>query len=102
MIVSAARRYDPEGVEGLGTEGHGKRGGRSLRDIDGLPIPPEISHIITELVSAVRRYRWFLFIKSQQYNLVLAARRYQGDIFIGKDPDPVVSAGRRYRPISRK
>ena len=102
VIVSAAHLYDPEGVGGLGTKGHGERGGRSLRGIGGPPIPPQRSHIITKLVSAVRRYRWFLFIKSQQYNLVSAARRYQGDFFISEVADPVVSAGRRYRPISRK
>ena len=45
------------------------------------------------MVSTVRRYRWFLFIKSQHYNLVSATRRYQRDIFIGKVPDPLVSAG---------
>ena len=102
VIVSAARRYDPEGVGGLGAEGHSERGGRSLRGIGGPPIPLEISHIITDLVSAVRRYRWFLFIKSQHYSLVSAARQYQGDIFIGKVPGPLVSAGRRYKPTSRK
>ena len=56
VIVSAAYRYDPKGVEGLGTEGHGEGGGRSLRGIGGPPIPPEISHIITDLVSADRQY----------------------------------------------
>ena len=74
VIVSAARRYDPKGVGRLGTKGHGERGGRSLKGIGGPPIPPQRSHIITKLVSADRRYRWFLFIKSQQYNLVLVAR----------------------------
>ena len=94
VIVSAARQYDPEGIRGLGTKGHGERGGRSLKDISGPPIPPQRSHIITKLVSAVRRYRWFLFIKSQQYNLVSVARRYQGNFFISEVADPVVSASR--------
>ena len=56
VIVSAGRQYDPEGLGWLGAEGHGKRGGRSLRGIGGPPIPPAISHIITELVSADCRY----------------------------------------------
>ena len=62
VIVSAGCRYDPEGLGGLGAEGHCKRGGRSLRGIDRPPIPPAISHIITELVSADRRYHCYLFI----------------------------------------
>ena len=62
VIVSAACRYDPEGVEGLGAEGHGERGGRSLKGIGGPPIPPEISHIIIDLVSADRRYQCLLYI----------------------------------------
>ena len=55
VIISAARRYDLEGVGGLGTKGHGERGGRSLKGIGGPPIPPQRSHI-TKLVSEDRRY----------------------------------------------
>ena len=62
VIVSAGRRYDPKGLSGLGAEGHGKRGGKSLMGIGGPPIPPAISHIITELVLVDRRYQCFLFI----------------------------------------
>ena len=62
VIISTGRRYDSEGLGGLGTEGHGKRGGKSLMGIGGPPIPLAISHIITELVSADHRYQWFLFI----------------------------------------
>ena len=64
VFVSAGRRYDPKGLGGLGAEGHSTQGGKSLMGIGGLPIPPEISHVITELVLADRRYLWFLFIKS--------------------------------------
>ena len=62
VIVSAGRRYDPEGLGGLGAEGYGKRGGKSLMGIGGPPIPPAISHIIIELVSADHRYQCFFFI----------------------------------------
>ena len=56
VFVSAARRYDPQGVRGLGTDGQGERGGWSLRRIGRPPIPPLTSHMITELVLANRRY----------------------------------------------
>ena len=64
VFVSAGRQYDPEGFDELGAEGHAKRGGKSLMGINGPPIPPAISYVITELVSADRQYLWFLFIKS--------------------------------------
>ena len=57
MFVLAARRYDPQGVRGLGTDGQGERGGWSLKRINGPPIPPLTSHMITKLVSADRRYQ---------------------------------------------
>ena len=60
VFVSAARRYDPEGVGGLGTDGQGEQGGWSLRRIGGPPIPSLTFHIIEELVSADRRYQVFL------------------------------------------
>ena len=62
VIVSIGHRYDLEGLGGLGAESHGKRGRKSLMDIGGRPIPPAISHIITELVSEDRRYQCFIFI----------------------------------------
>ena len=59
VFISAARRYDPEGIGGLGTNGQGKQGEWSLRRIGGLPIPPLTFHIKGELVSADRRYQVF-------------------------------------------
>ena len=59
VIVSVGRRYDPQGLGGLGTRDHGKRGGKNLLGISRPPIPPAISHIFTELVSAVRQYQCF-------------------------------------------
>ena len=42
------------------------------------------------MVSAVRRYLWFLFIKSQQYSLVSATCRYQRNFFRSRVSGPVV------------
>ena len=57
VFVSAARRYDPQGIDGLRTDGQGERRGWNLRRIGGPLIPPLTSHIITELVSVDRRYQ---------------------------------------------
>ena len=44
VFVSVGQPYDPEGLGGLGAEGHSMRGGQSLMGIGGPSIPVLLVH----------------------------------------------------------